>query len=182
MHQNQQIRVEESLVRTVLRINYSMRYKKIQRSNLLGNLDRSLVLRQHYAKLMIPLLADGRRIICVDETFLPTLDYRKSKWCRKGQKNTMATKDLTARVNMICALDTEGRIYPALTQVNTDTNVMVSYLSRLSTVLTAEDPNWRSGTIFILDGAKYHRSPDTRLALKRLGITYVITGPYGYDA
>ena len=115
VHQNQQIRVEESLVRTVLRINHSMRYKKIQRSNLLGNLDRSLVLRQHYAKLLIPLLADGRRIICVDETFLPTLDYRKSKWCRKGQKNTMATKDLTARVNMICALDTEGRIYPALT-------------------------------------------------------------------
>jgi hypothetical protein len=174
--------VDERLVRTVLKENYSMRYKKIQRSNLLGNLDRSLVLRQHYAKLMIPLLADGRRVICIDETFLPTLDYRKSKWCKKGQKNTLASKDLSARVNMICGLDTDGNIYPALTMVNTDSSVLVSYLCRLSTVLTAEDPNWRAGTIFIMDGAKYHRSPDTRLALKRLGITYVITGPYGYDA
>ena len=174
--------MNERLVKKVLRENFDMRYKKIQRSNLLGNLDRSLVLRQHYAKLLIPLLADGRRIICIDETFLPTLDYRRSKWCKKGQKNTLATKDLSARVNMICALDTEGKVYPALTQVNTDTNVMVSYLSRLATVLTLEDPEWRTGTIFIMDGAKYHRSPDTRMALKRLGITYIITGPYGYDA
>ena len=59
---------------------------------------------------------------------------------------------------------------------------MVSYLSRLATVLTLEDPDWRTATIFIMDGAKYHRSPDTRMALKRLGITYIITGPYGYDA
>jgi hypothetical protein len=130
---------------------------------------------------MIPLLADGRRVICIDETFLPYLDFRKQKWGRKGQKNTLPTKDLSARINLICALDTSGKIYSALTTVNTTSEVMVSYLSRLATVLSAESANWRTGTVFILDGAKYHRSPCTRLALKRLGISYVIIGPYGYD-
>ena len=79
VEKNQKIVVNERLVRKVLREDFDMRYKKIQRSNLLGNLDRSLVLRQHYAKLLIPLLADGRRIICIDETFLPTLDFRRRK-------------------------------------------------------------------------------------------------------
>ena len=44
---------------------------------------------------------------------------------------------------MIVALDTLGNVYPSLTQVNTDSEVMSSYLSRLSTVLTQENRGWR---------------------------------------
>ena len=74
----------------------------------------------------------------------------------------MSRKDLTAKVNMIAALDTNGEIFAALTQVDTDSDVMSSFLSRLVTVLKNQDPNWRNNSILLLDGAKYHTSTVTR--------------------
>lgn len=54
-------------------------------------------------------------MINVDETWLPHLDFRNQKWGAKNEKNTVAGKDLVPKVNMIVALDTEGRVYAALT-------------------------------------------------------------------
>ena len=72
----------------------------------LANVDRSLILRQKYAKIMLTLLQDKKRIINIDESSIPFLDFRKSKWNPKGVKNTMSVKDLAAKVNMILAVDT----------------------------------------------------------------------------
>jgi transposase len=59
---------------------------------------------------------------------------------------------------------------------------MISFLSRLTVVLTKEDPEWRSNSVILLDGASYHKSTDVKLLLKRLGVTYIVSGPYSYDA
>ena len=83
---------------------------------------------------------------------------------------------------MIAALDTEGQIYLSLTQFNTDTEVMLTFLSRLAQVLTKEDKDWRSNTVFLLDGASYHKSDETRRHMIALGLTVLFTAPYSYDA
>ena len=67
---------------------------------------------------------------------------------------------------MIAAIDTYGKTYVALTQINTDSEVMVSFLNRLATVLKSEDAAWAKNTILLCDGAKYHKSAETRKALK----------------
>ena len=54
---------------------------------------------------------------------------------------------------MIAALDTYGSLYTALTQENTDSVVFMTFLSRLVLVLNKENKDWRSDTIFLLDGA-----------------------------
>ena len=131
---------------------------------------------------MLPLLASKKRIINIDESSVPFLDFRHHKWGLKGEKNSMSRKDLTQKVNMIAAVDTEGRVYAALTQVNTDSDVMVSYMSRLATVLKMEDRNWLQNTILLVDGAKYHKSPATRKVFKQIGASYIISSPYSYDA
>ena len=64
---------------------------------------------------MIPLLLEGKRIINIDESSVPFMDYRRFKWARSCTKNTFARKELTPKVNMIVALDTEGRVYASLT-------------------------------------------------------------------
>ena len=68
-----------------------------------------------YAKKMLALLDEGKRVINIDETWLPFLDFRNMKWRQKGESNTVSSKDLSPNVNMIAALDTEGRIYISLT-------------------------------------------------------------------
>ena len=99
----------------------------------------------------------------------------------RGTKKTFARKELTPKVNMIVALVTTGRVYVSLTQVNTNSEVMISFLSRLATVLTSEDRDWRRNTVWLLDGARYHTSADTRKILKQIGVNFVISAPYSYD-
>ena len=61
------------------------------------------------------MLLEGKRIINIDESSVPFMDYRRFKWARRGTKNTFARKELTPKVNMIVALDTEGHVYASLT-------------------------------------------------------------------
>ena len=67
-----------------------------------------------YAKKMLALLDQGARVINIDETWLPHLDFRNKKWRRRGEENSMSSKPLSQRVNMIAALDTNGRLYLSL--------------------------------------------------------------------
>ena len=92
-----------------------MSYRKIRRTSFLGNIERSLTLRQQYAKIMLGLLAENKRILNIDESTLPFCNYKHSKWGFKGHKNTISSKDLQAKVNMIAAVDTLGNVYVALT-------------------------------------------------------------------
>ena len=106
----------------------------------------------------------------------------EKKWRQKGDNNSVPTKQNSFRVNMIAALDNEGRIYLSITQFNTDTDVMLMFLSRLAQVLTSEHKDWRLNTVFLLDGAPYHKSDQTRRHMINLGLNVMFTAPYSYDA
>ena len=135
-----------------------------------------------YAKKMLALLEQGARVINIDETWLPHLDFRNKKWRQRGEENSMSSKPLSHRVNIIAALDTNGRLYLSLTQFNTDSNVMLMFLSRLAKVLTEESKDWRSNTYFLLDNASYHRSKEVRQHLLNLGVRTILSGQYAYAA
>ena len=83
---------------------------------------------------------------------------------------------------MIAALDTEGQIYVSLTQFNTDTDVMLLFLSRLALVLSNESSDWRRNTVILLDGATYHRAEETRKHMIALGLEVMFTAPYSYES
>ena len=53
-----------------------MSFRKIRRTSYLGNLERCLTLRQQYAKVMLELLAERKRILYIDESTIPCYDYR----------------------------------------------------------------------------------------------------------
>ena len=57
---------------------------------------------------------------------------------------------------------------------------MVGFFFELAKTLDAEDPNWRENTVILLDNASYHRSQETRAAIKKLGIKTIYCGPYSY--
>ena len=84
------------------------------------------------------MLGEGKRIINIDETWLPHLDFRSKKWRQRGERNTISARQLGHRVNMIAALDTDGNIYMSLTQFSTDSDVMLMFMTHLCTTLTSE--------------------------------------------
>ena len=56
------------------------------------------------------------------------------------------------------------------------------FMRYLIKYLDLEDPSWRSNTVFLLDGAKYHTSEDMRDYFRKMEITIIFSGPYSYSA
>ena len=48
--------------------------------------------------------------------------------------------------------------------------------------LKKQDKDWKERTVFLLDGASYHRSRETRNYLENSGLKVVIGGPYAFAA
>ena len=168
--------MSDALVGSVLKKHFGMSYRVLKRAAYQGNSQRCLVTRMLYAKKMFELLQQGKRIINIDETWLPHTDFRNKKWRRRGEPNTMSTKALSPKVNMIAAVDTDGRLYLSLTQQNTDSDVMLMFMSRLANVLSQEGRDWRSDTYWLLDNAAYHRSAEVRECLLKLGVKVILSG------
>ena len=85
---------------------------------------------------MLSLLESGATILNIDETWLPHLDFRSRKWRARGEPNSVSTRSFSHRVNMIAAIDTNGRLYLSLTQQNTDSDLWGMFISRLASVLS----------------------------------------------
>ena len=67
------------------------------------------------AKVLLCELRKGKKIINIDETWIGELDYRKQKWRKRGCPNTVTAKEVTPRLTLIAAVDTQGKIYLAMT-------------------------------------------------------------------
>lgn len=89
---------------------------------------------------------------------------------------------MSKKVNLICGLDTTGRVYASIHQNNADEQVFVTFLTKLVETLQKENKDFRKDLVLVLDGCSFHRSPGTRLTLRRLGLTYAIAAPYAYDS
>ena len=134
--QNDGPSVKHSEVSRVLREDFNMRYRKLRKAAYQGNSQRCLVTRFLYAKKMLSLLESGATILNIDETWLPHLDFRSRKWRARGEPNSVSTRSFSHRVNMIAAIDTNGRLYLSLTQQNTDSDLWGMFISRLASVLS----------------------------------------------
>ena len=83
---------------------------------------------------------------------------------------------------MIAALDTDGKIWCALTQANTDSDVLLLFLRSLARQLDLETPGWELSSTILLDNAPYHVSPVMKRRLANLGLPIMYSGPYCYGS
>ena len=80
---------------------------------------------------MIPLLESGRRIINVDESWLNSTRFIRRSWIPTDAPGTYTDKQVQPRISLIVALDTDGRIWFALTHATTDSEVTILFLRHL---------------------------------------------------
>jgi len=129
---------------------------------------------------MIPLLEDGARIINVDESWLNSTRFLRRIWAPAEASATFTDKQVLPRISLILALDTNGKMWAALTQVNTDTNVMTLFLQYLKRQLDREDAAWKEKTYILLDNAKWHTNPEMKQRLARMELPIIFSAPYCY--
>ena len=129
---------------------------------------------------IIDTLLQPTRIINVDESWINETSFLRKMWCPSYAPATATLRSVTPRISLIAALDTEGRVYYALTQANTDQHVMMVYLQHLISKLDAESADWREHTYVLMDGARYHTGEEIRQFLHRMQIRVIWTAPYCY--
>lgn len=131
---------------------------------------------------MLEILSLKKRVINVDESWVPEINYDRKMWCPKNSPCTITDKFMSPRLALIAALDTDGNVYFSLTHANTDSDVMILFLLELVNKLNQETPDWISNSVLLLDNAKYHTSDETRSALKKLQVPVIYSGPYSYSS
>ena len=140
----------------MLKVSYNMSFKRLKKVAYQGNSQRSIVTRLLYAKAMLKLLEEGKRIINIDETWLTQMYYRSRSWRERGQANTISAKSISHRISMIAAVDTDGRLYLSITQQNTDSKVMLASMFRLALLLSQDDKERRKTTYWCIDNAFFN--------------------------
>ena len=79
------------------------------------------------------------------------------------------------------ALDSEGRLWSALTQANTDADVMATFLCYLVRQLDRETPGWQENSVILLDNAAWHTNATMRQRLQKMQLPVIYSGPYSYS-
>ena len=144
------------LVKDVMKKDLRMGYRRARTVTVQANSERCLVLRQQFALRLLPLLESGRRIINVDESWLNQTRYQRRLWVPSDAPGSFTDKQVQPRISLLVALDTEGRIWCALTQANTDADVMTLFLRYLTRQLDLETPGWQESSTILLDNAAWH--------------------------
>ena len=85
-----QLVCKESEVKSVMRKELGMKFKKVKAISLTANSERNLILRQQFALAFLRLNLREKVIINIDETWIGMSDFRRRKWCPAGSNNSVA--------------------------------------------------------------------------------------------
>ena len=80
----------------------------------------------------------------------------------------MPDKQVQPRLSLLAALDTDGKIWAALTQANTDADVMTMFLRHLVRELDRDDPLWATKSTILIDNAAWHTNPVIKERLAKM--------------
>ena len=80
---------------------------------------------------MLDILSEGKRVICVDESWISDTEFNSKMWCPKASNATVSQKAVSPRLAFIASIDTDGRIYFALSHANTDGDTMSLFIDHL---------------------------------------------------
>ena len=127
-----EVNVKDHEIRKVFRRRLGLKFKKIKKVPFHGNSEKNLVLRQQFAMKLLELLENGKRVLNIDESWLSSTNFKRSKWREHGTTNSMPERHMNPRIAIIAAIDTEGDIYLSLNQVNTDIPMMKLFISKLA--------------------------------------------------
>ena len=156
------LEVTPTQVKRTMKHTLNMSFRQAKKVPKQANTERCLVLRQQYAMEMLPLLEQKKRIVNVDESWLNESTFYRKLWAPKAAVNSVAARTVAPRLSLIAAIDTQGHVWFALTQANTDSNVLLAFFRALLQVMALESPGFEKDTVFLLDGARYHTSPEMR--------------------
>ena len=97
------LKITDGFVKNVFKRHMLMRYKKVKLIPIHANSQKSLVLRQQFALVMLDLLNKRKRILNIDETWLNNTNFIRKKWRQHGTTNSVKINSVNPRISLILA-------------------------------------------------------------------------------
>ena len=169
-------------VRTILKKNVGLVYRRAKPIPIQCNSERCLVLRQQFAKTFIDLLHSKWTIIDLDESWINETNYTRMIWCSPKSPGTYSSKAVNPMLKLIANSSSKENVYFSLMQKSTNCYVMMLFQRNLQRQLDAERPDWRETTYFLLDGARFHTSEAMRVHFRKMDLKVIFTGPYSFSS
>ena len=116
-----------------------LRFKCLKAINPRTNCDRAMIQRQQYALFLLNEMLEGKRIINIDESAVGQGVFVKKGWTVGNTPAKHSVKPFGYRLSLIAALDTDGKLYFAVSQANTDSRSFGAFLHSLVHILDHED-------------------------------------------
>ena len=112
-----------------------MKYKKFHYVPDGANTVKSIWLRQQFALKILKLMADGKRILNLDQTPLGDTNFPQRSWMPSHLKLSDKIHPVAPRITMMTAIDTHGDTYWSLLQANSNRLTMELVLTNLAQML-----------------------------------------------
>ena len=103
-------------------------------------------------------------------------------WCRKADPGTVTQKAVSPRLALLASIDTDGRIYYALSHANTDADTMSLFILHLVRQLDNDIPGWKDDSVMLLDNASWHKGDEIIEVLRDLKIPLMFSAQYSYSS
>ena len=116
-----------------------MSYTQVKFLNAKANCPRSLVVRSLYARKLLEYLKQDFRVLNIDESFLDVCDFRRRRWARIDESNSQPKHNISPRLSVISAIDTDGEVYLSLSTAKTRSEEFCLFMKRLMLRLQAQD-------------------------------------------
>ena len=78
------------VLRSIMRNDLEMKFKKIIPVAWTANSPRNLILRQRFALAFLEINLEKKIVVSLDETWIGMSDFRRRKWCAPGKINSVA--------------------------------------------------------------------------------------------
>ena len=137
-------------------------------------------MRHSFGLKMLEVLAAGKRIWNVDETYFNSTNFRRRGWSMKNDKLTLVSKPVVPRLAVIAAVNQFGRMVASVCNHDTNSIIFGNFLHHLAEILSKEDPNFRKHSVILIDNAAYHSSCSSLEMLSRYNIPILFLGSYSY--
>ena len=181
IEENQGSKVSGKMVRKVLNSSGKLKFKKQKKIPLHANSLRNQYMRQQFSMKMLQFLVDGKRILAVDETWFGETNYSRQSWQQLHQQESQRNNVFRPRITMMAAVDNYGDAYLSLLQANTNQYTFAEFVRELVRILDKDRPQWRSDTIWLVDGAKMHTTQLVQDIYTKLKIPIMVAPPYSWN-
>lgn len=163
-------RIGVAVVKDTLGKEHGINKKRLSKPAVNPNLESHKVKRYKCTEFLKELLLKFKTLISYDESWFSNLNHQSVGYLRKDSKFWYDTRRVTKRITSVGAIDSDGNSFLQLLEANGNASTTLIALAQLFKFYDMKDPLWKSKSVMLFDGCKFHRKKEVEQFISDHGV------------